>query len=233
MKEIVTKKGTAIGNMRFDSIKVRSDWKNEPTAKEARQRLIDGEAMGEAVEDQQKQISDKYGTGGSLTASGRKYLDCPMDSDKHGTGGSLTDTLVKELGGGKMAENQTNACKNLINNIKAGGGTGELDGDLAAAARKRMIDRQGSNGDTENGGHPDMGKDRANRRAYPKESRSRKDTAEELSGSFAAAARKRMIDRQGSNGGHPNTRKDGVNKSPRNYAEARESARAWANAGSR
>lgn len=156
MKEIVTKKGTAIGNMRFDSIKVRSDWKNEPTAKEARQRLIDGEAMGEAVEDQQKQISDK-----------------------HGTGGSLTDTLVKELGGGKMAENQTNACKNLINNIKAGGGTGELDGDLAAAARKRMIDRQGSNG------------------------------------------------------GHPNTRKDGVNKSPRNYAEARESARAWANAGSR
>lgn len=156
MKEIVTKKGTAIGNMRFDSIKVRSDWKNEPTAKEARQRLIDGEAMGEAVEDQQKQISDKYGTGGSLT-----------------------DTLVKELGGGKMAENQTNACKNLINNIKAGGGTGELDGDLAAAARKRMIDRQGSNG------------------------------------------------------GHPNTRKDGVNKSPRNYAEARESARAWANAGSR
>lgn len=42
-----------------------------------------------------------------------------------------------------------------------------------------MIDRQGGNDDTENGGHQDIGKDKANRRAYPKGDDTRKDSAEE------------------------------------------------------
>ena len=99
------------------------------------------------------------------------------------------------------SENQANEYRGIIDNIKAGGRTGEQSGSLAAAAREKMINRQGGNDNTENGGHPDTGKDRANRRAYPEGGGTRKDSAEE------AAAR--------------------------NHAEAGESAKAWANAGSR
>ena len=169
--------GVAIGNMRLDGIRMQDIGKGRPKAKEARERLIDGEAMGGAVADQQKRLADKYGTGGSLT-----------------------DALVKELGGSRTAENQANAYQGIIDNIKAGGRTGEPSGSLAAAAREKMINRQGGNDDTENGGHPDIGKDRANRRAYPKGDVTRKDSAEEPAGS---------------------------------RTEARENAKAWANAGSR
>ena len=162
--------GVAIGNMRLDGIRMQDIGKGRPKAKEARERLIDGEAMGEAVADQQERLADKYGTGGSLT-----------------------DALVKELGGSRTAENQANAYQGIFDNIKAGGRTGEPSGSLSAAARERIIDRQGGNDDT--------GKDRANRRAYPKGGGTRKDSAE------GAAAR--------------------------NHAEAGESAKVWANAGSR
>lgn len=176
MKRSVKRFGIAIGNMRLDGIRMQDVGKGRPKAKEARERLIDGEAMGEAVADQQKRLANEYGTGGSLT-----------------------DALVKELGGSRTAENQANAYRGIIGNIKAGGRTGEPSGSLAEQARERMIDRQGGNDDTENGGHPDTGKDKADRRAYPKGTDTRKDSAEE------AAAR--------------------------NYAEAGENAKAWANAG--
>lgn len=174
---VKTRAGVAIGNMRLDGIRMQDIGKGRPKAKEARERLIDGEAMGGAVADQQKWLVDKYGT-------------C----------GSLTDALVKELGGIRMAENQANSYRGIIDNIKAGGRTKDPSGSLAADARKRMIDRQSGNDDTENGGHSDIGKDRANRRAYPSGSGSRKDSAEE---------------------------------SARSRTEVRESAKAWANAGSR
>ncbi len=170
--------GVAIGNMRLDGIRMQDVGKGRPKAKEARERLVDGEAMGEAIADQQKRLADKYGIGGGLT-----------------------DALVKELGGSRTAENQANAYRGIIDNIKAGGRTGEPSGSLSAAARERMIDRQGGNDDTGNGGHPDTGKDRANRRAYPKGGGTRKDSTE------GAAAR--------------------------NHLKAGESAKAWANAGSR
>ena len=147
--------GVAIGNMRLDGIRMQDVGKGRPKAKEARERLIDGKAMGEAIADQQKRLADKYGIGGGLT-----------------------DALVKELGGSRTAENQANAYRGIIDNIKAGGRTGEPSGSLSAAARERMIDCQGGNDDTGNGGHPDTGKDRANRRAYPKGGGTRKDSTE-------------------------------------------------------
>ena len=61
-----------------------------------------------------------------------------------------------------------------------------------------MIDRQDSNDDTENGGHPDTGKDRANRRAYPKGGSTRKDSAEEaVARNYAEAGKTLQNDYQG------------------------------------
>lgn len=148
---------------------------------------------------------------------------------EYGTNGSLTDAIVRELGGNRAAENQANAYHELLDGIKAGKTTsesGETAGSLAEQARKKMIERQGSNDDTENGGHPDIGRDKANRQAYPK----RNDGREPL----AKAARQLMIEReQNSFSTRQDTEKrfDSTEEAAvRNYAEARESAKALANA---
>ena len=144
--------GAAVGNMRFDGIRVQDVGKGRPQAQKARERMENRE--------------------------------------------SLTDQIVRELGGSRAAEYQAKEYQALLDRIKDG--NVEKVGSPAEAARRRMINRQGGNDDTENGGHPDIGKDRANRRAYPKGSGSRTDEADETAG--------------------------------RIRAEARESAKAWANA---
>ena len=167
MRSVIKKAaGAAIGNMRFDGIRVQDVGKGRPQAQKARERLIDGEVIGEAIADQQKRIEDKYGAG------------C-----------SLTDAIVKDLGGSRAAEYQAKEYQALLDRIKDG--NLEKVGSPAEAARQRMIDRQCGNDDTENGGHPDIGKDMANRRAYPKGSRSRRDAADETSGSSREEARER------------------------------------------
>jgi hypothetical protein len=66
------------------------------------------------------------------------------------------DSIVDDyMGGRDAASKQAASYEQLFDDIK----TGKYN-TLAAAARERMISR-------ENGGHPDIGRDRANRRAYP------------------------------------------------------------------
>lgn len=112
---------------------------------------------------------------------------------------SLTDQIVSELGGSRAAEYQTNGYEALLDRIK--NGNDENGCSLAATARRRMIDRQGGNDGTDNGGHPDIGNDKANRRAYPKGIGSRTDSE--------------------------------VKTAYQSRAEAIESAKAFANAGTR
>jgi hypothetical protein len=80
---------------------------------------------------------------------------------------SLTDEIVRDfMGGNNAAANQARAYSDIMENIKAGKGTREAVGSLAAAARKRMIERdEEKNRFTDE--TPDIGKDKANRRAYP------------------------------------------------------------------
>lgn len=87
---------------------------------------------------------------------------------------SLTDDVVNDYMGGKnAAQHQANAYEKLLKSIKSGRGSREPEGSLADAARERMKERNRSKnrevGENNNGGHPDIGRDKANRRAYQKE----------------------------------------------------------------
>ena len=251
-RNIKARAGVAIGNMRLDGIRMQDIGKGRPKAKEARERMMNTEQAAKRLDGEVQHISDETYRErmartraatqktpeevernqindavetvlDNLKKMGKWDTKAKSDYDKILSGdvetlkehvlyelknrdkmnmNNITDRVVNELmGGSRAAENQANAYRDILDNIKAGGRTGEPSGSFAAAARERMIDRQGGNDDTENGGHPDTGKDRANRRAYTKEGGTRKDSAEEAA--------------------------------PRNYAEARESAKAWANAGRR
>lgn len=86
-------------------------------------------------------------------------------------GGSLTDSVVRDVLGGNMAAaNQAEAYGDVIGNIKAGKGTRGKAGNLADAARNRMIERDSEKNRGEDK-HPDKGRDKADRRAYPPTSR--------------------------------------------------------------
>ena len=173
------KRGIAIGNFRADSIKWDAlEVLSKPNAPKARERMAEGpKSLTEAVAEQQKRLENQ---------------------------GSLTDQVVNDfMGGSRAAEYQANAYQGIIDGIKAGKTTAEAmepAGSLAGAARKRMIEREQKQS-RDNDDYPDIGMDRANRRAYPKGSGTRKDAAE--------------------------------NNAAVTHAEARASAIAWANAGSR
>ena len=79
---------------------------------------------------------------------------------------TLTDSIIDEMGGNSIAAKQAESYKGLIDNIKGGSGTTEATGSLAEAARKRMIDRERKKV-IESEKQPDIGKDKAKRRAYP------------------------------------------------------------------
>lgn len=80
---------------------------------------------------------------------------------------SLTDHIVSDFMGGKnAAENQAKAYQEVIDNFKNGKGARESQGSLAAAARSRMIERHEQNSQRAEK-YPDIGRDKANRRAYP------------------------------------------------------------------
>ncbi len=80
----------------------------------------------------------------------------------------LTDSIVHDIMGGSLAAvKQSNAYGELIENIKKGERTSEPAGSMANASRERMIERDSLKyrGIQE---HPDLGRDKANRKAYPK-----------------------------------------------------------------
>lgn len=80
----------------------------------------------------------------------------------------LTDSIVRDVIGGSMAaEKQSRAYQGIIDNIKKGKHTSEPEGSMADEARERMIERDSmkNRGIQE---HPDIGRDNANRKAYPK-----------------------------------------------------------------
>jgi|GEM_PF-6712088 hypothetical protein len=91
----------------------------------------------------------------------------PKARERMASGQSLTDSIVNDvMGGSRAAENQAKAYENIIGNIKAGKGTAATAGNMATAARERMIDRDNEKNRCGNE-HPDKGQDKANRRAYP------------------------------------------------------------------
>lgn len=74
---------------------------------------------------------------------------------------SMMDDIVNDyMGGSDAAAKQAKAYENLLQELKAGGKHHEQAGSAAEAARARMIER-------DNKKHPDIGRDRANRYAYP------------------------------------------------------------------
>lgn len=84
--------------------------------------------------------------------------------------GGLTDSIVHEVMGGSLtAEKQRKEYSELIDNIKKGKCTIGPSGSMADAARERMIGRDSMRNRIEPD-HPDIGKDRANRKAYPPKS---------------------------------------------------------------
>lgn len=144
------KRGIARKGFRMDAgrpwkPKARIDSKNKPESAEARQRMIE-----EQAEDAEREKNAPV-----------HFADAVAEQQKKGiTPQSLTDEVVNDYMGGKYAAaEQAAAYRDFFENVKAGRTT-DPKGSLAEAARQRMIDR-----DEE--GHPDSGKDKANRRAYP------------------------------------------------------------------
>lgn len=79
---------------------------------------------------------------------------------------SITDAVVNDyMGGSDGAAKQAKEYEALLKDIKEGKGVRERKGSLADAARSRMIERQAGNKKATTGG--DIGRDRANRQAYP------------------------------------------------------------------
>lgn len=81
---------------------------------------------------------------------------------------SLTDEIFDALGGNNAARMQAESMQSYMQSVKEGKKTGHTPESAAEAARNRMIERQErkkpKEDDEEN---PDIGKDRANRKAYP------------------------------------------------------------------
>ena len=78
-----------------------------------------------------------------------------------------TDEIVKDmLGGINAAGNQAREYERLLDNIRAGNGTGKGSRSLSEAARDRMIARENKKGINE-ADTKDLGNDKAKRRAYP------------------------------------------------------------------
>ena len=83
------------------------------------------------------------------------------DQEKLHRGQTLTGIVVKEIIGGEFAAvQQVREYEELFEQIKQGKTAGS-EKNVATEARQRMIER-----DKER--YPDIGKDKANRRAYPK-----------------------------------------------------------------
>lgn len=146
----MSKRGIARKGFRMDggrpwNPKTRLTGKNKPGALEARQRMIE-----EQAEDEERKCNAPV-----------HFAEEVAEQQKKGAvPGSLTDEVVNEYMGGKYAAaEQAKAYSDYFENVKAGRST-EPKGSLAAAARQRMIDR-----DEER--HPDGGRDKADRRAYP------------------------------------------------------------------
>lgn len=79
---------------------------------------------------------------------------------------SLTDQVVNEfMGGSNAAANQARAYGEVMDNFKYGRGAKEPTGSLAEAARRHMIEREEKKQDPDE--TPDIGRDKARRRAYP------------------------------------------------------------------
>lgn len=81
---------------------------------------------------------------------------------------SLTDEIFNALGGNNAARMQAETMQNYMQRAKEGKKTGHEPESAAEAARNRMIERQERKKQKEdNEKHPDIGKDKANRKAYP------------------------------------------------------------------
>lgn len=151
------KRGIAKNNFRADGGKAWNPGKVEfigkrgsreaaPKAAEARRRMIE-----EQAEDMKKKDTAPV-----------HFAEAVADQQAgSNTPGHLTDTVVNDyMGGSNAAAKQADAYKGVFDSIKAGR-TADKKGSVAAEARRRMIER-------EEGGHPDSGRDKADRRAYPR-----------------------------------------------------------------
>lgn len=83
---------------------------------------------------------------------------------------SLTDAVVEQIGGNNAAIKQVDAYNKLLNDLREGKRTTEPQGSLAAIARERMIERQEETSKNDEK-HPDIGRDKARRKAYPANTR--------------------------------------------------------------
>ena len=156
------KRGIARGSFRMDGCRL---WKNFDSivgqiGKRGKPQK-ENFAVSKAAE-ARKQMIEKDEEKERAIQAPVKFAAAVAEQQKKGyTSGSLTDEVVNDYMGGKYAAaEQAKAYRDYIENVKAGRTT-EPKGSLAAEARQRMIDR-----DEE--GHPDIGRDKANRRAYPK-----------------------------------------------------------------
>lgn len=93
--------------------------------------------------------------------------------NRENRGDSLTDEVVEYyMGGRDGAAKQSAEYAKLMDDIKHGRIMADNPGNAADAARKRMLERdllknRGQDEEAEDEQHPDVGQDKANRRAYP------------------------------------------------------------------
>ncbi len=138
----MNKRGIAKGKFRADGGNV---WSGRKKAETARNNMIDRENSGK---EKPKTAKDA-----------RKAM---IERQEAGTPESLTNSVVNDyMGGSDAAAKQSKAYQGVIDSIKAGK-TAHEKGSLADAARNRMIERDAE-------GHPDIGRDRGKRKAYPAE----------------------------------------------------------------
>lgn len=148
------KRGLASGNFRMDSGR-RWDAKqeeNQPNALKARERMLEKDA-----ENKKRAMNAPVHFAEAVAEQQARRL----------TPQSLTDQVVADfMGGFNAAEKQAKAYQEVIDNFKNGKGAREPQGSLAAAARSRMIERHEQNSQRAEK-CPDIGRDKANRKAYP------------------------------------------------------------------
>lgn len=143
------KRGIARKNFRADGGRV---WKPATRKKEAAPEAT--EARRRMIEEQGEEMNRK-------NAAPVHFAEEVADQQaRMETPGHLTNTVVNDyIGGSDAAAKQAKAYGGVFESIKAGR-TKDKKGSLADEARRRMIEREEA--------HPDTGRDKANRRAYPK-----------------------------------------------------------------
>lgn len=148
-------RGRAIGNFRADSSKAWNPGKMEFIGKRGHRTKEADEARRRMIEEQTHHMRQK--------AEAPIHFEGAIRNQQEGKGtpGLLTENVVNDyMGGRDAAARQAEAYEGVFDSIRAGR-TADKKGGVAGEARRRMIEREG-------GGHPDAGRDNADRRAYPR-----------------------------------------------------------------